>query len=77
MYLKIVDKFNQWYVSAYVMASGTILLLLHDVQNTDGIRHFFSDVSEIYLRNMMNPLATKNLGVAFDLKVRNLARKWL
>jgi hypothetical protein len=28
-YLKVIDKFNEWFVSAYVSISGVRLLLMH------------------------------------------------
>jgi trafficking protein particle complex subunit 2 len=40
-YLKIIDKFNEWFVSAYITVSGTRLLLLHDLQNVDGVREVY------------------------------------
>ncbi|KAI8592355.1 Sedlin [Geranomyces variabilis] len=80
MYLKVVDKFNEWYISAYVTASGAKLMLLHDTANTDGIRNFFQDTHELYIKAMLNPFTEINSPIKsahFDTKVRALARKWL
>jgi len=55
MYLKIVDKFNELNISAYVTASNIRLVLVHDARNDDGIRNFFGDVHELLVKAMMNP----------------------
>ena len=86
MYLKVIDKFNEWYVSSYVLASGLEIdlglrmMLLHDAQNTDGIKHFFQEVHELYIKMLMNPFLTPSSVLnhaGFDQRVKVLARKWL
>ncbi|KAJ3309016.1 hypothetical protein HDV04_000567 [Boothiomyces sp. JEL0838] len=79
-YLKIVDKFNEWNVSGYVLPSGIKFLLLHDQQNVDGIRNFFSDCHELYIKVLLNPFMDLNQPVSssiFDQRVKANARKWL
>lgn len=80
-YLKIVDRFNEWNVSAYITPSGSKFLLLHDALNSDGIRHFFTDVHELYIKCLLNPFMDINAQISntglFDTRVKALGRKWL
>ncbi|CAM9686009.1 unnamed protein product [Chrysoparadoxa australica] len=80
LHLKVVDKFNDQVVSAYVTAGGLRLLLLHAGQGDDGIRSFFMDVHELYVKHMLNPFYMVDSPIvspAFEQRVRSLARKHL
>lgn len=50
MNLKVVDKFNDQFVSAFVTATNIKFLLLHETRNDDTIRAFFHEVHELYLK---------------------------
>ncbi|KAM7471698.1 hypothetical protein LguiA_009881 [Lonicera macranthoides] len=80
MFLKAVDRFNDLVVSVYVTAViHTRLMLLHDSRNDDGIKGFFQEVHELYIKILLNPLYLPGSRVTsshFDTKVRALARKY-
>ncbi|XP_023643569.1 trafficking protein particle complex subunit 2-like isoform X1 [Capsella rubella] len=79
-FLKSVDRFNVLVVSVYVTAGHTRLMLLHDSRNEDGIKSFFQEVHELYIKILLNPLYLPGSRIAsshFDTKVRALARKYL
>ncbi|KAJ3105155.1 Trafficking protein particle complex subunit 2 [Phlyctochytrium planicorne] len=80
MYLKVVDRFNDTLVSAYVLASGVKFILLHDSINSEGIRSFFHEVHENFIKMVMNPFAEINAAItsaAFDSKVKAIAKRYL
>ncbi|KAL8230384.1 hypothetical protein R6Q57_000162 [Mikania cordata] len=87
MFLKAIDRFNDLVVSVYVTAVfflthaiHTRLMLLHDSRNDDGIKSFFQEVHELYIKTLLNPLYLPGSRVTsshFDTKVRALARRYL
>eukprot|EP00918_Siedleckia_nematoides_P018092 GHVU01038722.1.p1 GENE.GHVU01038722.1~~GHVU01038722.1.p1 ORF type:complete len:145 (+),score=19.79 GHVU01038722.1:35-469(+) len=82
MYCKVVDRFNEYLVSAFVTAGHTRFMLLHKQQrgHDDNVHQFFKEVHEHFIRAMLNPfqeptgLITSSI---FDDAVKNAAQKTL
>ncbi|KAI5479893.1 hypothetical protein MNV49_002451 [Pseudohyphozyma bogoriensis] len=80
MYLKNVDKFQEWTVSAWLTPGGMKILLLHELKNDDGIRLFFQEVWESYVKTLLNPFHELNAPIrspTFDARVKASAKKFL
>uniref|UniRef100_A0A0N5BJM5 Trafficking protein particle complex subunit 2 n=1 Tax=Strongyloides papillosus TaxID=174720 RepID=A0A0N5BJM5_STREA len=80
MYLKCIDKFNEWNISAFVTASRIRFLILHTHKNDDGIKQFFQEMYETYIKYLMNPFYDINTAItssAFETKAASFGRKYL
>ena len=79
MYLKRVDKFNEYCVSAFVTAGGVRFLVLHDSNNDESIRLFFTEVYEAFLKLNLNPLYRKGekiYSLRFNQKVVQIGKRY-
>ncbi|XP_053204096.1 trafficking protein particle complex subunit 2-like [Panonychus citri] len=83
MYLKVVDKFNEYYVNGFVCASSTIkFLLLHDATKIEdtSLRSFFTDLYDLYCKFTLNTfyeLHTPIRSSVFEKKALTFAKKYL
>lgn len=80
LYLKAVDNFYAYMISAFVTAGNIKFLLLHESRNEEPIRQFFTDVYDLYVKALLSPFYFVNQTInspIFDQKVRALAKKYL
>lgn len=79
-YLKVVDRYGDWLVSAYLAATGDRFMLLHDVRNEDAIRQFFLEAHELYTKFTLNPFYPSQSKIEsgpFQVKIRLAAKRFL
>ncbi|WVQ79817.1 hypothetical protein IAT38_001917 [Cryptococcus sp. DSM 104549] len=77
LYLRNIDRHNEWTVSAFI-ATSVKFILLHELKNEEGIRLFFLDLWEAYVKVTLSPFHTVNTPIrnpAFEAKVRAAAKK--
>eukprot|EP00927_Polykrikos_kofoidii_P036427 TRINITY_DN30757_c0_g1_i2.p1 TRINITY_DN30757_c0_g1~~TRINITY_DN30757_c0_g1_i2.p1 ORF type:complete len:163 (+),score=25.50 TRINITY_DN30757_c0_g1_i2:32-490(+) len=79
MFLRVVDKFNDFHVSAFATAGHSRFMLLHKTRNEEAIRAFFAELHDLYLKAIMSPFCKPGLqrleSPTFDMKVRAAAQK--
>ncbi|ORY56542.1 Sedlin [Leucosporidium creatinivorum] len=80
MYLKSIDKFHEWTVSAWLTPGGVKIILLHELKNDEGIRLFLQETWETYVKTLLNPFHELNSPIrspTFDARVKASAKKHL
>ncbi|GAA6008996.1 hypothetical protein JCM11491_005706 [Sporobolomyces phaffii] len=80
MYLKSIDKFQDWSISVWLTPGGVKLILLHEVKNDEGIRLFFQETWENYVKTLLNPFHELNAPIrssVFDQRIKASAKKHL
>ena len=79
-FLRVVDKFNNLLVSAYVTQGGKQFILLHNGKSEDSVRAFFTEVHELYVKYLMNPFAVVDgpiVSPLFNAHIKHLAKRLL
>ncbi|ODV64508.1 TRAPP subunit TRS20 [Ascoidea rubescens DSM 1968] len=80
LYLKIIDNYYGYYVSAYVTPTNIKFMLLHENKNEENIKQFFIEVNDLYLKTLLNPFYSVNdpiKSTMFDSKIKLLTKKYL
>lgn len=80
MQLKSIDRFNQWFVSAFITASQIRFIIVHDNKNDEGIKNFFNEMYDTYIKHSMNAFYKINTPIKslmFDKKSDIFGRKYL
>ena len=79
MYLKTIDKFNEWSVYAFVPNKLRILLLVTPkLARVD--ENFFTELYQAFTKFSVNPLYVHNTQIkspSFDKKVSQITRRYL
>eukprot|EP01060_Flectonema_neradi_P013704 TRINITY_DN20448_c0_g1_i2.p1 TRINITY_DN20448_c0_g1~~TRINITY_DN20448_c0_g1_i2.p1 ORF type:complete len:150 (+),score=16.47 TRINITY_DN20448_c0_g1_i2:42-452(+) len=79
LFLKNIDRFNEFYVSAYVTPGYMKFLIMQDKEGGESARHFFAETYELYLKILMNPFYAANSRItspAFRTKINQLLKKY-
>ncbi|ALC43180.1 l-3-72Dh [Drosophila busckii] len=80
MQLKSIDRFNQWFVSAFITASQIRFIIVHDNKNDEGIKNFFNEMYDTYIKHSMNSFYKINTPIKspmFEKKSEIFGRKYL
>ncbi|GAC77209.1 hypothetical protein PANT_25d00034 [Moesziomyces antarcticus T-34] len=80
LYLKSIDRIQEYTTSCFVVPGNVKFVLLHEHKHEDGIKSFFLELWEAYLKVAMNPFQDANAPIdnpTFDARVRAAAKKFL
>ncbi len=79
MFLKTVDRFLDYNVSAFSTAGKMKFLLVHEVKiGEESLKVFFNEVYEYYAKALLNPFIDKNTKIFssnFDGKIKQSFKK--
>lgn len=80
LYLRVVDRYNDQAISAFVTPTNYRFLLLHHSRHDDAVKPFFIDLHALFIKATLNPLYVDHERITsplFNDKVMLLARKHL
>ncbi|KAI8458218.1 Sedlin [Phakopsora pachyrhizi] len=81
MYLRQIDRFHEWTVSAWIPPGGMKFILLHEIKNDEGIKSFFFEAWELFVKHQLSPFYEINSPIlsssSFDQFIKLFARKHL
>ncbi|PWZ02023.1 Sedlin [Testicularia cyperi] len=80
LYLKSIDRIQEFTTSCFVVPGNIKFILLHEHKHEEGIKNFFLEIWEAFLKVSLNPFQDPNAPITnatFDTKVRAAARKFL
>ncbi|EER31645.1 conserved hypothetical protein [Candida tropicalis MYA-3404] len=75
-----IDQFYGLSINAYILQSQVKFILCYNCKEETSIKQFFQEVNELYVKYLMNPFYNVNDAIIspdFDLKIKQLARKYL
>ncbi|EGW34708.1 uncharacterized protein SPAPADRAFT_132846 [Spathaspora passalidarum NRRL Y-27907] len=77
-----IDTFYGISINAFITPGNIKFVLCYDgnVKEENSIRSFFNEINELYVKTLLNPFYAVNdaiISPEFDLKVKQLARKYL
>ncbi|RCK55692.1 Trafficking protein particle complex subunit 20 [Candida viswanathii] len=75
-----IDQFYELSINAYILQSQVKFILCYSCKEETSIKQFFQEVNELYVKCLMNPFYNVNDAIVspdFDLKIKQLARKYL
>lgn len=79
-FLRVVDRFNQMSISAYVTQGGKLFLLLHSGKSEDAVRAFFLEAHDLFVKQILNPFADPDAPISsphFIAQIRASAKRIL
>ncbi|WFD35219.1 TRAPP subunit [Malassezia cuniculi] len=75
MYLKSIDRINDWSVSAFVVPGNVKFIMLHEHKHEDGIRNFFLEVWELWTKPLIVVFAPVRGDICNDMTLTGMFKE--